>query len=205
VGRRWRTVLRRLPMVRVEKDYRFEGPHGVVALAALFGDHDQLVAQRLMFDRGWDTYTCCSGCTAALDDGGDRFLRHLACRRRAYVLVSRASLAKLGSCGPTKRWTIPWYLSFGSEFNDDFHVSFDHAAAPAVFNCRNAEELQALGVGWTAEQPNEQSRISTFFRPTDAIFHTYSTSGRGCEALLPSCGVMDMTARGRDREELKGG
>ena len=34
---------RRLPMVRMDKDYRFDGPHGQVRLRDMFGDSRQLV------------------------------------------------------------------------------------------------------------------------------------------------------------------
>lgn len=40
---------RRLPMVRVEKEYHFDGSEGGVSLADLFGDRRQLVIQHIMF------------------------------------------------------------------------------------------------------------------------------------------------------------
>ena len=42
---------RRLPMVRVEKDYVFDGPDGQVTLADLFGDRLQLITWHIMFGR----------------------------------------------------------------------------------------------------------------------------------------------------------
>jgi hypothetical protein len=45
---------RRLPMVRIDKDYRFDGPGGPVRLLDMFGDNRQLVMQHVMFDPGWD-------------------------------------------------------------------------------------------------------------------------------------------------------
>lgn len=44
---------RRLPMVRVEKQYVFGGPAGQVTLAELFGDRMQLVVQHIMFGPDW--------------------------------------------------------------------------------------------------------------------------------------------------------
>src|SRR4029077_20927077 len=40
---------RRLPMVRIEKEYLFEGPDGEVTLAGLFGDSRQLIVQHVMY------------------------------------------------------------------------------------------------------------------------------------------------------------
>src|ERR1700734_4255151 len=56
---------RRMPMVRIDKKYVFEGPDGPVALADLFGDRSQLVIQHVMFPPEWDA--ACPGCTASLD------------------------------------------------------------------------------------------------------------------------------------------
>jgi predicted dithiol-disulfide oxidoreductase (DUF899 family) len=34
-------------------------------------------------------------------------------------------------------WTLPWYSSFGSDFNYDFHGTLDQAVAPVEYNYRN--------------------------------------------------------------------
>lgn len=41
---------RRLPMVRLDEDYRFEGPDGEVSLLDLFGGRRQLVVYHFTFD-----------------------------------------------------------------------------------------------------------------------------------------------------------
>lgn len=41
---------RRLPMVRVEKGYRFEGPEGELGLLDLFEGHRQLIVYRFFLD-----------------------------------------------------------------------------------------------------------------------------------------------------------
>jgi predicted dithiol-disulfide oxidoreductase (DUF899 family) len=41
---------RRLPMVEVDKDYVFEGPHGKVPLLDLFEGRPQLIVHHFMFD-----------------------------------------------------------------------------------------------------------------------------------------------------------
>jgi len=86
---------RRLPMVRVEKDYRFTGPDGEVRLVDLFDGRHQLVLQHLMFDPSWDR--ACSSCTAMADDLGDGVRAHLAARDTAFAAVSRAPYPQLAA------------------------------------------------------------------------------------------------------------
>lgn len=45
---------RRLPMVRIEQDYVFEGPSGRASLLDMFECSRQLVVQHFMFDPTWD-------------------------------------------------------------------------------------------------------------------------------------------------------
>jgi predicted dithiol-disulfide oxidoreductase (DUF899 family) len=47
---------RRLPMVRVDKEYVFEGPDGAVTLAGLFGGGRQLIIQHVMLGPDWDQH-----------------------------------------------------------------------------------------------------------------------------------------------------
>lgn len=41
-----------MPMVKVEKDYVFEGPNGSVTLEELFDDKQQLIVYHFMFGPG---------------------------------------------------------------------------------------------------------------------------------------------------------
>ena len=45
---------RRLPMVKIEKDYVFDGPKGKQSLKALFDGRRQLIVYHFMFDPAWD-------------------------------------------------------------------------------------------------------------------------------------------------------
>src|SRR3984893_7028035 len=113
--RRW------LPMVKIEKDYAFDGPNGKQALCALFDGRRQLIVYHFMFDPEWDKG--CSGCTKWVDALGA--LSRLNARATTWVLVSRAPLAKLDAYKAQRGWSIPWFSSFGSDFNYDFHVTLD--------------------------------------------------------------------------------
>jgi predicted dithiol-disulfide oxidoreductase (DUF899 family) len=195
---------RELPMTRVEKDYRFEGPGGPASLRDLFDGQRQLVVQHFMFDPAWEDG--CSSCTAAVDELSDGLLRHLRARSTAYAVTARAPLAKLDAYRAKRGWTIPFYSSFGTDFNYDFHVSLDVRVAPVMFNYRGPDELRAAGQGWALDEPMEQPGMSCFLRDGDEVFHTYSTFARGTEQAGDSYGILDMTALGRqeDWEEPKG-
>ena len=42
-------------------------------------------------------------------------------------------------------WMVPWYSSFGSDFNYDFYVTLDEAVAPVEYNYRSKAELIQKG------------------------------------------------------------
>jgi hypothetical protein len=63
---------RRLPMVRIEKEYFFVSPQGPVALAGLFGDSSQLIVHHVMFGPDWDA--ACPSCTNFIDELSDGLL-----------------------------------------------------------------------------------------------------------------------------------
>ena len=58
---RLRAERRRLPMVKIEKDYLFEGPKGKQTLGDLFEGRRQLIVYHFMFDPEWEKG--CPGCT----------------------------------------------------------------------------------------------------------------------------------------------
>ena len=136
-----------------------------------------------MFDPAWDKG--CDGCTGYVNALGD--LSALAERDTSFVLVSRAPLAKLEAYKALKGWDRPWYSSFDSDFNYDFHVTLDEQVAPAEYNYRNEPARKG-----------EQPGTSVFFRLGDDIFHTYSTFARGGEYLTNSSSTfLDVTPYGR--------
>ncbi len=201
------TRRRELPMVRIEKDYRFEGPAGPLSLLELFDGERQLIVQHFMFDPSWDDG--CGSCTAAVDEISEGLLRHLKARTTTFAVVARAPLGKLDKYWAERGWTVPVYSSFGSDFNYDFHVTLDAAKAPIQFNYRGPDELVEAGMDWilkTADQPMEQPGYSCFLRDGDEVFHTYSVFARGTEAVGDGYGFLDQTALGRqeDWEEPKG-
>ena len=157
---------RRLPMVGIEKDYVFEGSNGKASLLDLFEGRRQLIIYHFMFDPDWDEG--CDGCSMMVDNMGHP--AHLHARESSRVLVSRAPLAKIEPFKKRMGWTVPWFSSFGSDFNQDFGVTTD--------------EGETFG-------------LSVFLRDRDNVYHTYFTSGRGAEYLGSNFSYLDLTPFGR--------
>jgi predicted dithiol-disulfide oxidoreductase (DUF899 family) len=194
---------RRLPMARIEKPYRFEGPAGEIGMADLFEGRRQLMLQHFMFEPHW--VDGCPSCSAGADEMSEGLLTHLHLRDTTFAAVSRAPLAKIEDYKARKGWTFPWYSSYGSDFNYDFHTTIDESVAPLEINYRTRPEIEATGnpaMAWvlTAEQPFEMPGISCFLRDGGEVFHTYSTFARGTEALGGGYAFLDLTALGRQEE-----
>jgi predicted dithiol-disulfide oxidoreductase (DUF899 family) len=189
---------RRLPMVKVEKDYAFEGPKGAATLADLFDGNSQLVVQHVMFGPDWEA--ACPGCTAAIDEMSEGVLTHIRSRDTSFALVSRAPFAKLEAYQASRGWTVPWYSSDGSDFNYDYQATLDASRGQLEYNFRPEPDL-------VADKPStEMPGFSSFLRDGDEIFHTYSAYARGGEYIGNAYTLLDLTAFGRSEnwEEPKG-
>jgi predicted dithiol-disulfide oxidoreductase (DUF899 family) len=160
---------RRLPMVKIEKEYVFEGPNGKARLLDLFDGRRQLLLYHFMFDPSWEEG--CVGCSMFVDNIGHP--AHLHDRDTSLVLVSRAPLAKIEPFKTRMGWSLPWYSSFGGDFNHDFEVTTD--------------EGESFG-------------LSAFLRDGQDVFHSYFTTGRGVEALGSNWSFLDLTPLGRQEE-----
>jgi predicted dithiol-disulfide oxidoreductase (DUF899 family) len=179
---------RRLPMVKLDKEYVFEGPDGRVTLADLFAGRRQLIIQHVMFGPDWDAP--CPGCSASINEQSQGVFDHMAKRDTAFAMVSRAPYDKIAQAAKERGWFAPWVSSYGSEFNYDFEVSFDPARGPVTYNYAPTEQFTGT----------EAPGLSCFLRDGDAIYHTYSTFGRGTEYLGNAYTLLDLTALGRQEE-----
>ena len=185
---------RRLPMVRLEKTYTFEGSEGRRKLLDLFEGKLQLIVYHFMFDPQWDKG--CPGCTGYVDALGD--LSALEKLDTRFVVISRAPLPKLQAYKQQKGWDIDWYSSNGSEFNYDFHVTLDESVRPIEYNFRSNTE-------WARQEgkplsEGEAHGLSVFFRQGEEVFHTYSSYGRGVEGVTNAYDLLDMTPYGRQED-----
>src|ERR1700716_4350051 len=98
---------RRLPMVRIDKDYVFEGPEGRASLLDLFDGRRQLIVRHFMFYPSWEDG--CPSCSYGAEKISPGLLRHLHLRHTSMVVVSRAPLARIESYRARRGWTFPWY------------------------------------------------------------------------------------------------
>jgi predicted dithiol-disulfide oxidoreductase (DUF899 family) len=165
---------RRLPLVQIEKDYVFEGPSGNARLLDLFEGRRQLILYHFMFGPNQDVG--CDGCSMFVDNVGH--LAHLHARDTSFALVSRAPLARIEPYRKRMGWSVPWYSSFGSDFNVDFGVSPEDPQ-PGKY------------------QDGESFGLSVLFRDGGNVFRTYFTNGRGVETLGSSWTFLDLTPLGR--------
>jgi predicted dithiol-disulfide oxidoreductase (DUF899 family) len=184
--------IRSLPWEKVEKSYAFVGPEGEQSLADLFGNHRQLAVYHFMLGPGWEQG--CPSCSF-LADNFEGIPIHLAQRDVSFVAASRAPLEEIDAYKKRMGWGFKWVSSHGSDFNFDFHVSFedeDIKAGKASYNY-----APATGIG------NEMPGASFFYKDGDAIYHTYSTYGRGLDLLIGTYNWLDLAPKGRDEDGLE--
>ena len=161
---------RRLPMVRVEKEYRFEGPEGEVSLLDLFEGRRQLIVYRFFLEPGTkiaDYPEGCPGCTMFADNLPN--LVHLNARDTTLVFVSAGPQEALNNYRARMGWADwPWYTT-----TDDFSADFD---------------------------VDEWFGINVFLRDGDQIYRSYYTTSRGAEELSSIWALLDITPFGRQEE-----
>jgi predicted dithiol-disulfide oxidoreductase (DUF899 family) len=183
---------RALPWVRVETDYEFDTPDGKQNLAGLFGPRSQLIVYHFMYGPDWEQG--CASCSL-IAEGFDGAVTHLARRDVTLLACSRAPLANLLAFRARMGWRFPWVSSLGSRFNDDYHVTFsdqEREAGTAFYNYRP-------GGFPMSEAPG----LSAFIKGDDgAVYHTYSCYARGLDAMIGTYQFLDLTAKGRDEDDL---
>ena len=148
---------RKLPMVRIDKSYAFEGADGQLTLLDLFEGRRQLIVYHFMLAPGSDHV--CEGCSLFTDNVGE--LAHLHARDTSFTLVARAPFSELAPVKQRMGWSVPWVSSFGGDFNDDFGVTIDGRETfglsvflrdgESVFRTyfTNGRGVEALGSVWT--------------------------------------------------------
>jgi predicted dithiol-disulfide oxidoreductase (DUF899 family) len=165
---------RRLPMMRIDKVYAFDGPAGKVGLIDLFQGRRQLLLYHFMF--GPTRQAGCPGCSMFVDQVGHP--AHLNARDTSFAAVSRAPIAKIEAYRRRMGWSFTWVSSFGTDFNPD------------------------LGVGPREPQPSqlqdgEEHALSVLLRDGTNVFRTYVTGARGVERLGDVWSLLDLTPYGR--------
>ena len=163
---------RRLPMVKIDKKYTFDGPNGKITLLDLFEGRRQLMLYHFMFAppvKGWPDAGCV-GCSMVADQFGN--LAHFHARDTSFCLVSLAPLKNIEKFKKRMGWPYPWYSSEGTDFNKDF--------------------------GRTTDK-EEKYGLSVFIQDGKDVYRTYFTDARGIEALNIWT-FLDLTPLGRQEE-----
>jgi predicted dithiol-disulfide oxidoreductase (DUF899 family) len=206
-----------LPWVRVDEDYRFETEAGSASLADLFAGRSQLLVYHFMF--GPDYKAGCPSCSA-IADGFNGIFVHLANHDVTLTAVSRAPLAKLLEFRKRMGWSFPWASSAGGEFNFDFGVSFTEKQQREDGIDYNYRREPVQGWRWRSGQEGsgdsaeakfaamtgtdvpgyqrEQPGMSAFVREDGVIYHTYSSYGRGMDAIWSMYPWLDRAPKGRN-------
>ncbi|MEZ5933363.1 MAG: thioredoxin family protein [Alphaproteobacteria bacterium] len=185
-----RVERRKLPWVRIEKPYLFDGPDGPCSLSDLFQGRNQLAVYHFMLAPGSDHI--CPGCSF-IADHVDAARRHFEQADLSFCAISRAPLERIEQVRRRLGWTFPWVSSNGTDFNYDFGVSFrkeDIEAGRAIYNydtvIRKSEDMHGTSIFAKSE--------------SGELFHTYSTFFRGDEPMIGAFSWLDLTPKGRNED-----
>jgi predicted dithiol-disulfide oxidoreductase (DUF899 family) len=159
----------------------------------LFNGRSQLAVYHFMLGPDWGDG--CPSCSFIADHLVPTQV-HLQARDVTLAVVSRAPLAEILPFQKRMGWSFNWVSSAGNAFNFDYHVSFteEEMARKTVFYNYELTEF-----------PNEEAPgMSIFAKDADgAIYHTYSTYGRGVEQFMGTYTILDLVPKGRDEEAAK--
>jgi predicted dithiol-disulfide oxidoreductase (DUF899 family) len=165
---------RRLPMVRVEKGYRFEGPEGELGLLDLFEGRRQLIGHRFFLDPEMQIASLpvdgCPGSTMFADNLPNLTL--LKTRDATMVFLSAGSQQAIRAYRERIGPDVPWYTTL-----DD--LSGDHGV-------------------------DQYSGVNVFLRDGDEVYGGYYANGRASEDLASVWGLLDITPFGRQEESQDG-
>ncbi len=192
---------RRLPWVRIDKEYTFQTANGPRTLGQLFDGRSQLAIYNFMF--GPDYAAGCPVCSS-IADSFNGVLEHLKARDVTMICVSRAPLEKLLTYRNRMRWDFNWVSSHDSDFNYDFDRSVTKEAIatrlgdePPDIPTRLAADCGTDPVSYMSEGPG----LSVFTKSAGDVYLTYSSSARGLEPVMVYYGILDRVPRGRDEGE----
>jgi predicted dithiol-disulfide oxidoreductase (DUF899 family) len=183
---------RQMPWLKIEENYVFDGPDGIVSLEDLFNGRGQLIVYHLMFAPEWEW--ACKSCSYWADQF-DGATPHLQARDTSFVAISRAPLTKLQRHATRLGWKFPWVSAQKNRFAYDFGFSFEpeaQAKGEAIYNFRPLPRPMTDVPGFTMFSK----------RADGAIYQTYNVQGRGQDIINGAYNMLDFTAKGRDEDGL---
>ncbi len=164
---------RRMPWMRIEKPYSFEGPRGRVSLLDLFEGRTQLILYHFMFGPktdGWPDKGCV-GCSFVADQISH--LDHVHSRDITFAMVSAVPYADILRLRERYGWQrLPWFSTI-AEFNRDCDVS---------------------------DESGNSFGMNVFYRDGKDIYRTHFVARRGIEAFGTAWSFYDVAPLGRQEK-----
>jgi predicted dithiol-disulfide oxidoreductase (DUF899 family) len=158
---------RRLPMVEVDAGTILIGAAGRISLLESFEGRTQLFASYHMWHTGQPAADQCEGCT--FNTGHALELSYLHSRDVTFAVFCEGPYDESNRYREFMGWAMPWY------------------SVPE-------ESYGALALG---NGPHGFGMKACYLRDGDRVFETYWNTGRGCEPMANSYGMLDMTVYGR--------
>ena len=173
---------RRLPWVRVEKEYEFDAEEGKKTLAELFDGRSQLLAYNIMYGPDYELGAC-PGCTNLGDElDGPRV--HLNHRDVTLICFSHAPIDRLVAYKERMGWQFPYVSTYGTDFPFDFGLAATPEQAQQIPEIQQMVQnppdwLEEWGrqVGAKLEDGlRENPSFIAFARENGSVYHTYTVS-----------------------------
>jgi predicted dithiol-disulfide oxidoreductase (DUF899 family) len=173
---------RRLPWVRVEKEYEFDTEDGKKTLAELFDGRSQLLAYNIMFGPDYEVGAC-PGCSN-LGDELDATRVHLNHHDVTLLCFSRAPIDRLVAYKERMGWEFPYVSTHGTEFPFDFGLALTPDQAQ---NIPEVAQILDDPPGWLEDWGRqvgakledglrEGPGFIAFAREDGAVYHTYTVT-----------------------------
>ena len=173
---------RRLPWVRVDKEYEFDTEEGKKTLAELFEGRSQLLAYNIMFGPDY-TLGACPGCTQ-LGDELDTTLVHLNHRDVTLLCFSRAPIDRLAAYKARMGWHFPYVSTYETDFPFDFGLALTPEQAQGISEIQQmvddppewlADWSRQVGAG-LQDGLREAPSFIAFARENGTVYHTYTVT-----------------------------
>jgi predicted dithiol-disulfide oxidoreductase (DUF899 family) len=182
LGRRVVEERRRLPWVRVEKEYEFDTEGGKKTLPELFEGRSQLLAYNIMFGPDYEVGAC-PGCSN-LGDELDATRAHLSRRDVTLICFSRAPIDRLAAYKQRMGWQFPYVSTHGTDFPFDFGLALTPEQAQQIPELTELidnppEWLRDWGrqVGAKLQDGlRENPSFVAFARENGSVYHTYTVA-----------------------------
>jgi predicted dithiol-disulfide oxidoreductase (DUF899 family) len=180
LGRKVTEQRRKLPWVRVDKEYEFDTQDGKKTLEELFEGRSQLLAYNIMYGPDYSVGAC-PGCTSVGDelDGARIHLGHMDV---TLIAFSRAPIDRLNAYKQRMDWEFPYVSTNQTDFPFDFGLALTPEQAQGVPEIKQMVsdppewlEFWSRQVGAMLEDGlREAPSWIAFARDNGDIYHTYT-------------------------------